>query len=266
MAISSLDQYIAAPKQRVNWNKTGTRTLVAAMPYSVFGVAGNPGAGTEAAGNTANGIVPTDVLAGYPSINSFGVDAKGYITRVEYTSSVACTLCLYDELFRCGGYNYNADVNLSDQPSFASRVPGGNDYGGLQIWVKTLVAPTGDLAVQVNYLDQGGDAGDTGAVGIGAAPAVGRMWQLPLAAGDSGIQKITRVRGSVATAGNACFEVSVLRLLGIFRVASANGGGILDLLGIGMPEVFADSALFMSLAADSTAVGLPYVDIEIANG
>lgn len=263
MAITTLDGYIGAAKQRVAWNKTGTRTLIACLPYNVFGLAGNPGAGTEAAGNTANGIVPTDVVAGYPLINAFG--GTGYLTRVEFTSSVACVLRLYDKVFTCGAYNYNSDVTLTSIPSYSGRVPGGTDYTGLEIWVETLVAPTGNLAVEVNYLDQGGAAGDTGAVGIGGVPPVGRMWQLPLAAGDSGVQSLVRIRGSVATVGASCFNVSVLRLLGIFRVRSVNDGAIVDLMGTGMPQVFADSALFVSIAADSTAVGLPYMDIEIAN-
>ena len=41
MAITTLDGYIGAVKQRLTWMKTGTKTLVAAMPYTVFDVAGN---------------------------------------------------------------------------------------------------------------------------------------------------------------------------------------------------------------------------------
>jgi hypothetical protein len=64
MAITTLDGYIGSSKQRLTWMKTGTRTLIAAMPYTVFDIAGSPGAGALAIGNTANGLVPTDATAG----------------------------------------------------------------------------------------------------------------------------------------------------------------------------------------------------------
>ena len=44
-------------KQTIIFNKTASRTSVASIPFSVFDLAGNPGAGTLAVGNTANGIV-----------------------------------------------------------------------------------------------------------------------------------------------------------------------------------------------------------------
>ena len=71
MAITTLDGYIGSSKQRLIWMKTGTQTLIAAMPYTVFSVAGSPGAGVLNVGNTANGLVPTDAVAGYPIIGSF---------------------------------------------------------------------------------------------------------------------------------------------------------------------------------------------------
>ena len=45
MAITTMDQLIAAKTQRIPINKTASRTAVAAIPFSVFDLAGNPGAG-----------------------------------------------------------------------------------------------------------------------------------------------------------------------------------------------------------------------------
>jgi hypothetical protein len=45
MAIATLDQYIGAAKYRLTWMRTGTRTLIAAMPYTVIDIAGSPGPG-----------------------------------------------------------------------------------------------------------------------------------------------------------------------------------------------------------------------------
>lgn len=263
MAIATLDQYIASAKQWCIIHKTTSRTSVAAMPFSCFDVAGNPGAGTLAVGDTANGIVPTDAIAGYPSINAFGGGATGYISRVEFASTVASRLALYDRIFSCGAYNYNASVNLASQPSYVSRCPN-SDYKGLEIWVEMVTAATLNQAVTVTYTDDTGATGHTtGAVGIGAAPTVGRMWQLPLAAGDKGVSIIESVTGTVASAGT--FNVHVMRPLWMGRVSVAASGDVHDMFKTGLPIIYATSAVFLMVIADSTATGIPMVRFEVAN-
>jgi hypothetical protein len=265
MAIATLDNYIAAPKQRLTWVKTASRTTVATFPFSLFELAGNPGAGTLAIGNTANGLVPIDTTAGYPLINAFGASATGYLSKVEFASTVACWVDVYDRIFACGAYAFNAATTLTAQPSYSTRVPGGTDYTGLQIWVEQVTAATGNQAVNVTYTNQAGTTGKTtGAVGIGGAPTLGRCWQLPLASGDSGVQKIEVVTGTVATVGT--FNVMVLRPLWSGRVQIANGGDVHNMLRTGLPQVFADSAFFVQIAPDSTSTGIPELMIEVANG
>lgn len=262
MSIATLDGYIAAIQQLLTWMKTGSRTLVAAMPYTIFDIAGQPGAGALAIGETAAGLVPTDATVGYPLINSFGGSAKGYITKVDYGSSKACRLLLYDRLFAAGAYAFNADTTLAAQPSYAARLPN-TDYNGLQLWIEAVTAFTGNLSVQINYLDQDGNAGDTGVIDTGLELPVGRCFQMPLAAGNSGIQKITRVRGSVAGAGT--FNVMVLRQLWSCWIRKDNEGDVHDLLKTGKREIYADSALFFLIFSDGTAIGEPKLSIEIAS-
>jgi hypothetical protein len=261
MAITTLDGYIGATKYRLTWMKTGTRTLVAAMPYTVFDLTGSPGAGTLNVGNTANGLVPTDAVAGYPIIPGFA-GQTGYLARVEFGSSVPCCFDLYDRLFVAGAYTFNANVTLASQPGFSGRLPTGL-YTGLQLWIEAVTAFTGSLSVQINYLDQDGNAGDTGVVVTLALP-IGRCYQVPLAAGDNGVQKITQVRGTVATVGT--FNVMILRPLWFGRVVTANGGDVHDILRTGFPQIYEDSALYTILYADSTAVGLPDLTFQIAVG
>jgi len=263
MSIVNLNGWIAAVKQRLTWMRTGTRTVVSAIPFSVFDIAGYPGVGVLAGVNTANGVVPTDAIAGYPIINA--LSASGYVSKIEFGSTVACRLTLFDRLFVCGAYNYNANVNLTAQPSYVGRLPESN-YSGLEIWVETVVQPSGSLAVSVSYLDQDGNAGVTGAVGVGTTPTVGRCWPLPLASGDSGVQRIDNVTGSVAASGTACFNVMVLRRLWSGRVPVANFCDIHDMLKTGMPQIYADSALYCMITADSTAIGVPEICIEVSDG
>lgn len=271
--IKSGDNYWASQKQAIHYAKTAARTTIAQGWYSLFDLAGEPGAGTLAVGNTANGIVPTDSLAGAPSINAFNASAIGRLTRLSFTNSVPCRMRVFERVFSCGAYAFNANTALTSQPSFASRVnlrnpvtdTDANDYKNLQLWAEMVTAATGNQAVNVTYTDQDGNAGaTTGAVGIGAAPTLGRCWQLPLAAGDSGLQQITNVQGTVATVGT--FNVHVLRRLGpTLRVPVAGAADVLDIFKTGGPQLFDVSSLYVLLAADSTSSGLPDIEIEVAN-
>lgn len=263
MTISTLSDYIGAAKQRVPMIKTATRTTVAAGWFSLLDLAGEPGAGTLAGSSTAAGVVPTQATNGYPKLNPFDLGAPGYVSTVEFSSSVACRIALFDEVFRAGAYAFNASTALSGQPSFASRLPN-TDYKGLEIWVEQVTAATGNQAVNVTYTDQDGNVGNTtGAVGIGSAPTVGRCWLLPYAAGDSGVRAITNVAGTVATAGT--FNVMVLRRLWTGRVRSANDGDIHDMLRVGLIPIFETSALRVLVAADGTSSGISDLAVTVAN-
>jgi hypothetical protein len=265
MAITTLDQYIAAASQRVSIIKTAAVTSVAANVTQVIQAAGNPGAGTLAGTNTANGVVPTDATAGFPILNAFGGGATGYITNISFGSTVACRLHLFDCLFKAGAYAFNANVALTAQPSYASRVLGGTDYTNTEIWIEAVTAFTGNQSIAVTYTNQAGTtARTTGTIATGVAPIVGRMLQLPLQAGDTGVQKIESVVSTVSTVGT--FNVLVLRRLWSGRIIAANFGDVHDFLKTGMPIVFADSALMVLSQPDATSTGVFELVAEIING
>jgi hypothetical protein len=276
MAIATLDQYIASVKQRIPIVKTANRTSVALIPFSVFDLAGNPGAGTLAGSSTSAGVVPTDATAGCPTINfSSGV---GYLSKVEYYSTVLSRLYLYDMLWKAGAYAFTAGTtSLSLQPAISSRCP---DYpgsgivfgGGNEIWIEVTTAFVTGTAwqVQVTYTNSAGTTGRTSIISSALAAAAltqGKMFQMALQAGDSGVQKIESVivtnGGTAMTAGN--FNVLILRSLWSNRIKIANDAGISDMLSTGMPIVYQDSALILLVTADSTSTGLPDLVLEIAS-
>jgi len=266
MAITTREGYTAAAAgaQPIGICKTASRTSVAAIPFSVFDIAGNPGAGTLAGTSTAAGVVPTDATAGCPTIAAFAGSNIGYLNTVDYGSSVASRLRLYDMLFKAGAYAFNANTTLASQPSYSSRIPGSN-YSGTQIWIETVTAFTGNPSIAVTYTNQAGTtAHTTGTIATGAALTIGRMVQLPLQAGDDGVQKIESVVGTVASAGT--FNVLVLRPLWAGRCKAANDGDLHGPDKTLRSQVYADSALFLQVIADSTATGIPDLNISIING
>lgn len=263
MAIASLNDYIASAKQRASYTKTAARTTVATSWFSLFDVAGSPGAGTLAGTSTAAGVVPDDTVAGYPPVNAFGGSAIGYLSKVDFSSTVAGRIAVFDRLFVAGAYAFNANTTLASQPSYSARVPNA-DYGGLEIWAETVTAATLNQTWAVTYTNQSGTAARaTGAVGIGAAPTLGRCWQLPLQAGDSGVQKIESVVGGTGSAGTA--NIMVLRRLWTGRVQLANAGDVHDLLRVGLPRIYDTSALYVMVCTDSTSSGIPDAVFEAAN-
>lgn len=265
MAITSLDGLIAAPSQRLTYIKTATRTTVATIPFSVFDLAGNPAAGTLAIGNTTTGVVPTDTTAGYPVINSFVGGNTGYLVNVQFGSSVASRITIFDCLFSAGAFTSTANVVLSGQPSYSSRVLGGTDFTNTEIWIEAVTVFTGNQSIAITYTNQDGVAGrTTGTIATGVAPTVGRMLNLPLQVGDTGVQKIESVVSSVATGGT--FNVHVMRRLWSGRVRINNDGDVHDFTKTGMPQIFDNSALRFVVQADGTSSGIPELQLEISNG
>lgn len=265
MAITTLDGYIAAASQRVQILKTASVTAVALMNMQVLQAAGNPGAGVLAGTNTANGVVPNDTMTGFPVLNAFGGGNTGYISNITFGSTVASRITLFDCLFKAGAYAFNTNTVLTAQPSYSGRVIGGTDFTNTELWIEAVTAFTGNQTIAVTYTNQAGVTGRTaGAIATGAAPIVGRMLQLPLQAGDTGIQKIESVVSTVSTVGT--FNVLVLRRLWSGRVVAANFGDVHDFLKTGMPQIFESSALMAIVQPDSTATGIFELVAEIVNG
>jgi hypothetical protein len=267
MAITNQDGLIAAlaTSQAINWQKNGTRTMLSSFWFSLFDLTGGQGAGVLAGTDTAAGVVPTDATVGCPPINSFTGSNTGYLGSVQYGSTVACRLRACDMLFKAGAYSALASVTLASQPSYSARIPGG-DYKGTELWIETVTAFSGgNLAITVTYTNQDGVAGkSTGSIALGLAPTLGRMIQLQLASGDSGIQKIESVALTGSTSGS--LNLLVLRPLWHGRVAGVNFGGIDGPDQTDLPILFDTSALIVQMNSDGGSPGISEIRFNVLNG
>jgi len=269
MAISTNDQRIAAARQLAILLRTAAATSIANTPFTTLDLAGNPGAGSLAIGNTANGVVPTDATAGYPVLRAFGGGNTGYLDNIQWGNTVAGRLILYDRLFNSGSHALTptGTVNLSAQPSYSGRLPG-TAYEGLEIFleINTVVAASA-VTVAVNYTNEAGTTGrSTGASASLSAFTTRRLIPMPLQAGDKGVQKIEgfTIGGTAAATGN--FNIVVARRLWSNRVRAANDGGM-D-AGSLTPNriIYETSALWLVVQPDSTSTGLPELLLNIING
>jgi hypothetical protein len=270
MTITTLDGLIGANKVVRPLHRTAGLTTVAGGYFTNFHVAG-ANAGVLAGGETtppANtaGRVPTDAIPGYPDLPWSSL--RSYLSRLAVANTVASYMRVFDRLWVGGTYAFNANVAVTAS-SYSSRVSyngGSADYKGLEIWAEQVTAATGNQTWNVTYTDQDGNTGaTTGATGIGSAPTVGRCWQLPLAAGDSGVQTITNVTGGTGSAGTA--NIMVLRPI-VDVYLPANNLVLLNWADLGLPEIFNDSAiycLFMSPSGTALGTVAPF-NLQFSNG
>ncbi|MFW9777194.1 hypothetical protein, partial [Brucella melitensis] len=75
----------------------------------------------------------------------------GYISRIEASCTVACRVQLYDVLWKAGAYAFNVSTSGNTPTSFSSRIPGGTDYTGLELWYEQVTAGTLVQSVAVTY-------------------------------------------------------------------------------------------------------------------
>jgi len=277
MAITSLDQWLASNRQRIRITKTAARTSVALMWFQMFELAGNPGAGTNAGTNTANGgTLETDATAGYPDVSfSTGV---GYLSKVEFSNTIAGRLMLFDRIVKMGAFNYNNGVVTvsTGWPTITGRCPdytGGATFGARnELWFEALATFTSATAftVTVTYTNQAGATGHTATMPTQTAAnlTLGKMIQLSLQAGDTGIQKIESVTTTIGSAAAGTYNLCIMRSLWTQgRIRVANDGDVHDMFKTGMPVVYADSAIMALITTDSgTSSGLPELAFNIDNG
>ena len=270
MSITTADGWFAAAKQAILIQKTVALTTVAAQPFSMWAATGQPGAGTLALSNTTSGILFDDTYAGAPSVNSFGGGATGYLSMAQFRNSVTGAAMLYDRLWGAGAVSMTtlATTNFSGQPSYTGRIPGGTDYGNLEILLEitTTVSATA-TTVSVGYTNSVGTTGQsTGASASLSGIITPQIIRLPLQAGDQGVQQITSVTvgGTVATSG--AFNVIVARRLATFDARVANGSDLQGWDVIGSPVVYATSCFWLVCQPDSTSSGTPTCYFNVING
>ncbi|MGL5011803.1 MAG: hypothetical protein ACRC6I_18150 [Paracoccaceae bacterium] len=270
MAITTADGWFGAARRQSNVRKTASIATIAAQQFSLLDVAGNPGAGVLAVGNTTTGIVPTDATAGFPAIPDFGGGNAGYLAAASFRNSVASGSILYDRLWHAGSVLMTAlaTTSFASQPAITQRLVGGVVAPDMEILIEINAAVSATATtIAVGYTNELGTTGrTTGATGTLASFTNKRVINMPLQAGDKSVQKIDSVTvgGTVATAGS--FNVILARKLAEFDIRVANGLDAQSWDLLGAPIAFQDMALWSVIQPDSTASGVPAWSATIING
>jgi hypothetical protein len=265
MAIQSMDALVAAlPGQHFHLYKTTAATVVAANWHTLWDRPGRPGPGTLSIGNTTSGVIPTQATVGALTFTNAAGGQKTYLGRLSATSSVVCTIELYDRVWHAGSFSCAAltTFTLTGQPAL-TRFTTGED---VEIWLEINTAMAASATtVTVTYTNSQGVAGRTSGVNTLTSFITGRMVPCALQAGDTGVQKIESVIvGGVTNTGT--FNVVLVKALAEVMVTVASGGAVVDPLGLGLPEIPADACLALMAVSNTTNSGVPNIALNIVTG
>jgi hypothetical protein len=217
-------------------------------------------------GIPAGGAVPT--VAAIPDRTTTGAipfTAPGgsrdlHLIGASITPVTPGVYLLYDRLFHKGGLSGVSTVDQTVQGSTPSPALTRNTGGaGNMAWYEIYtVIGTSTTTLTMTYTDQGGTTGQTATINIGATGfrEVTRAQRIPLAAGDTGVRAVEKVKLTATTGTAGDFGITVAQPLAWIPVSSAGLAGWRDYTtGLpGIPVINPDACLaLMFIPAVATA-------------
>ena len=182
-----------------------------------------------------------------------------HLIGTSITPLTAGVYLLYDRLFHIGGLSGTSTADQTVQGSPASPALTRNTGGeGNIAWyeIYTIIGVTTTLTM--TYTNQAGTSGQTSTINIGAAGfrEVTRAQRIPLAAGDTGIRAIEKVKLTASTGTVGDFGITIAQPLAWIPVGAAGTAGWRDYTtGLpGIPVINPDACLaLMFIPAAATA-------------
>jgi hypothetical protein len=206
-------------------------------------------------GMPAGGAVPTS--AEIPDSTTTGalpfVAATGgrdlHLIGASVTPFTAGVYLLYDRLFHRGGLSGTSTADQTVQGSTPTPALTRNTGGAGNIaWYEIYTAiGTSTTTLTMTYTDQDGNTGQTATINIGATGfrEETRAQRIPLAAGDTGVRAIEKVKLTASTTTAGDFGITIARPLAWIPVGSAGTAGWRDYTtGLpGIPVINPDACL-----------------------
>lgn len=264
MAITTMDQLVAgvAGGERVYLQKNVSPTVTTLTHTSFWKVAGQPAA--AATPPTGAGEAPTKATAGaLPWTNPSG-GAKAYLAAVTGTAEDLGIVAIYDRLVHTSGLSGTVTTTQAINSAALTRY---TDGAGVELWLEvyTTIGGTARTAT-ITYVNQAGATKTTSVQTSTSTMNTGRMLQVPLAAGDTGIRSVTDLTWSASTGAAGDFGIVLLRRLGEMACGAIPALEPRDAFDLGMPEIQSDACLATMTFMAATAPGPFSLGLTIAKG
>jgi hypothetical protein len=273
MAITTMDGLVAA---------LAASPKVNCIIPSVTNVAGGFVSLNQAAGNSLGTMATptafgsggtkfqnnTTPLTGFPAWTAnAGGGALTYVGRMAMAAAQIGAVYVYDLLWACSGFN-STTLTAQTVSGFAG-MPSRNSTGaGAELWAWGFGA-TGATAqtISVSYTNQSGTSGHTSVstTAIASWP-VARMLNLPLQAGDTGLQSIASLTFSASsgTAGN--IGLAIMQRVAALPCLVANVPIVQDFAALGLPAITDEATLLFVNNSSTTSSGIVTGTISLAQG
>lgn len=267
MAITTIDGAIAGMQPPRPFAKAVTPTMVAGRPQSLWGLGGNPGAGSF--DNTLNGVVLSSTSAmvngQLPHVNPSSGNA--YLASLTAQATIAGTLLLCDRLWHNGGYTITSNTaQNSTTPTWPARDIAGSTNGdgvylGLEISAAAgAAAPT----ITISYTNQAGTGSRsaTNAFPTANSPTAGAFFPIGLQAGDTGVRSVQSLTLSVSWVSGT-MNLVAYRVLAAVPLSAAQVPGALDALTGALPRLYDGVVPFLIfIPSTTTASNITGVYVE----
>ena len=256
MAITTLDGVIAGMQWPRQFGKAVTPTLVAGKPQTLWGLAGNPGAGSYDV--TLAGVALSSTAGQVNGQINFTNPASGnsYLARLQAMATIPGTLVLADRLWHNGGFNAaNNGVQTINSAAFPARDNNGSTNGEGVLLALELSNAAGAAAptITIGYTNSAGTPSRSAAnyVPTANSPATGSMFPIGLMAGDIGVRSVQNLQLSVSWVSGT-MNLVAYRPLAFLELTGANVPNAIDALTSGFPRMFDGSVPFLFFIPSTT--------------
>jgi hypothetical protein len=221
---------------------------------------------TFSSGGTTFNASNTSLL-GLPRITPIS-GTSAYIGKISAMFSTAAgTMHIYDVMWGASGFDTN-NTSLQSVSSF-SGMPSRNPNGAnTELWFMCFSIPGSTAStITVKYTNSANVSNRTASsTTIGSMPVL-RMFQIPLAVGDTGINSIQSMQFSPASGTSGNVGLIVMQRVTGFSSSVAGASVNLDAYSLGFPQIdAADSALWFINQSTSTSTGIIYGQMDIVQG
>jgi hypothetical protein len=207
-----------------------------------------------------SGEIPDRTTTGAIPFTAPGGSRDKHLIGASVAPIVAGIYMLYDRLFHIGGLSgtSTADQTIQGSPASPALTRNTGGAGNIAFYEIYSILGSTSTTLTMTYTNQAGTGSRTSTIFIGgtAAREVTRMQRIPLAAGDSGIQAIEKVKLTATTGGAGNFGITIAQPLAWIPVGAAGTMGWRDYTtGLpGIPVINPDACLsLMFIPASATA-------------
>lgn len=227
---------------------------------TLWNASGYPAAGATPA--TTPGTAYTDAAG---SMNFFDVSTdRKMLTRVSASNSISTSLLIYDRLVAVSGIALNSTGSKTVSSTTLPRYTSGLN---VQAWLELTTGITGTATLSMDsYTNDSGTTGRAGSSFSLTSLANNSMYQIPLQAGDRGVQAISTLN---VTAAGSAGVANVVLLYPIARIPLLADSWnekeqILELAS--MPRIYDGASLALAIHNTSTSTGVLRGFIELVYG